>query len=422
MLLCKSPWADAFRAVLPAHPVDRLCELPVAGRLDARGLQFELIARGHGREAGEPHSHEACRHAPGATQARQQFVRHLENHAIRNHGLTQRALCRASLEIEVAQLHGHRARGQLIAAQVRGGARHQPQQLALDVFIRVQVCDESLVAGEAAVQHAMRDRTVIHAVNTTPQPCRLALAHRALERGSGLAQYILDRDEAARRQPLLELGTHHRDLGERAGAEERLFLSWLDDHHAVAVATRLRAIDRHLGDQLVRTAANRQRETRRLLHRGANALRRCGERFVMIDAFGACQIDVPLIDARAFHDRRKLLQGLANFAALLPALLEWHGHAERVRAEAKRARDRHRRAHTELASFVGRGADDAAALARAADDEQRRFAGAVRIDGARDRDIECVSICQEYPTHSRRYAEESGYVQTDAFLAQVLSL
>ena len=141
----------------------------------------------------------------------------------------------------------------------------------------------------------------------------------------------------------------------------------------------------------------------------------------MIDAFGACQIDVPLIDARAFHDRRKLLQGLANFAALLPALLEWHGHAERVRAEAKRARDRHRRAHAELTSFVGRGADDAAALARAADDEQRRLAGAVRIDGARDRDIECVSICQEYPTHSRRYAEESGYVQTDAFLAQLVS-
>ncbi len=90
---------------------------------------------------------------------------------------------------------------------------------------------------------------------------------------------------------------------------------------------------------------------------------------MMVDAFGAGQIEVPFVDARAFDDGRVLLQCFADLGALLDALFEWHGDAHRLGAEPQRARDRHCRADAELAGFVGGGADAAAAVARAADDE-----------------------------------------------------
>src|SRR2546427_12440970 len=112
-------------------------------------------------------------------------------------------------------------------------------------------------------------------------------------------------------------------------------------------------------------------------------------------------VEIPFIDTRALDHRRELVQQLADLGAFLDARLEGNRHADRIGAEAQGARNRHRRADAELAGLVGGGADDASAVARAADNEERRFSGAVGIDRARDGDVERVSIRQQNPTHDR---------------------
>src|SRR6185503_4569174 len=181
----------------------------------------------------------------------------------------------------------------------------------------------------------------------------------------------------------------------------------LDDHDALAAAARLGAIDRHFRDQLVRAATDRERQSGRRAHALADALRGGRERLVMIDAFGAGQVEVPLVDTRAFDYRREFLEHLADLTAFFPALLEGDRDAGGFGAEAERASDRHRRADAILAHFVRGGADDAAAVARTADDQQRRLAGAFGINCTRDGDIKRVGIRQENSTHGDGLSEVS---------------
>ena len=146
-------------------------------------------------------------------------------------------------------------------------------------------------------------------------------------------------------------------------------------------------------------------DTESVVSRGdgvANSLRGHGERLVVVQPFGAAEIHVPLVDARAFDDRRVALEHRANLPALLAAGAARHRNAHRVRAEAQRARDRHRRAHTELSRLVRRRADDAATLARAADDEQRLLPGPVGVDHPRHGDEERVGVGEENPSRGHR--------------------
>jgi hypothetical protein len=119
----------------------------------------------------------------------------------------------------------------------------------------------------------------------------------------------------------------------------------------------------------------------------------------MVHAFGAGQVDVPLVHAGAFDDRRELLQHRPNLGALAPTFLERNGNADGIGAEPQRAGDRHGGADAELARLIGSGADDTTALARAADNQEGRFARALGVDCAGDCDIKCVSVCQQNPAH-----------------------
>ena len=84
----------------------------------------------------------------------------------------------------------------------------------------------------------------------------------------------------------------------------------------VVPGLRLGPLDRHLGDQLVRAAAKRDRHAGLALHRGADPVRRVAERLVMVDRLGAAHVEVPLVDARPFDDRRELLEDGADLLVL----------------------------------------------------------------------------------------------------------
>ena len=119
----------------------------------------------------------------------------------------------------------------------------------------------------------MGDRAVVDAVRSIPQPARLAFAHPALERREVVPEQILDRDEAVRGKTLLELGTDEGNVAERTGAQKCLLRPGRDDEDAVAAAARLRAVYCHLGDQLVRPAADGERESSRRTNAIADASR-----------------------------------------------------------------------------------------------------------------------------------------------------
>ena len=130
----------------------------------------------------------------------------------------------------------------------------------------------------------------------------------------------------------------------------------------------------------------------------ANAMRRALERLVVVQLLGAAHVEIPLVDARAFHYRRESLQHAADLRALSRARAARHGHAHCLRTELERLRGGHRGAHAELARLVRRRAHDAAALARSADDQERRLPRALGIDEARDRDVERVGVGEEDAT------------------------
>src|SRR6266571_4653893 len=158
--------------------------------------------------------------------------------------------------------------------------------LRLDVCVLVEVLPERLVATQAPIHHAMGDAAVVEAVRAVPQPARFALAHPPLEGGEIVPQQILDHDEAVCGETLLKLGTDEGNVAERTGAQKWVLRSRLDDQHAGAAAARLGAIHRHFGDQLVRAAADRQRQAGRFANPGADALCRRGERLVTINPLG----------------------------------------------------------------------------------------------------------------------------------------
>jgi hypothetical protein len=198
---------------------------------------------------------EPRRHPASVAQPAEQPAR-AENSAVRHHRLGQRALRRPRLEVPVAQTNCDGPRGESIATQVRRRTRHESQQFALDVLIIMQVPPERLIATETSVHGAMGDVSVVPAMHAIPQPCRLALAHPALERRQIVTQHVLDGDETAGGQALLKFGAHEGNVRERAGAQESRFITMLNDQDAIPLATRLGAIDRHLGDQLVGAAAD----------------------------------------------------------------------------------------------------------------------------------------------------------------------
>ena len=108
------------------------------------------------------------------------------------------------------------------------------------------------------------------------------------------------------------------------------------------VCARLRPVDGEFGDQLVRATADGDGQTSRLMDRLPNALSTGMEWLVVVEAFGAGEIHVPLVDARRLDHRRELLQQVPDLGALRQAGLEGYRHAHRVWTKTKGSSDRHR--------------------------------------------------------------------------------
>src|SRR5947209_13194647 len=100
----------------------------------------------------------------------------MENYAVGHDRFLERALRGASLEIPVTQPQRHGSRSEPIAAHVRRGARDEPQQLALDVFVRGEILSECFVAADSSVHRPMEDvplPPLVTTVHPTPHPAGL---------------------------------------------------------------------------------------------------------------------------------------------------------------------------------------------------------------------------------------------------------
>ncbi len=162
---------------------------------------------------------------------------------------------------------------------------------------------------------------------------------------------------------------------------------------------RLGPFGSELGNQFVRPSIYGERNAGGFANAGTDPRGRRGERFVRVIGLGARQIEIPLVDAGPFDDRRERMELGPNLRALLAARFERNRNTHGVGAKAQRLRDGHGGANTERAGFVRSGAHDPVNFARPADDQQRRYARAFRIDRAGDRDEKRVCIGQEYPAH-----------------------
>ena len=241
-----------------------------------------------------------------------------------------------------------------------------------------------------------RTRSYSHAASRSPSHC-VSVAHdrtagrraRAASRAARVAPGSAGRPSESRR------GRTSRETPPSSPARRRARRS----RRCQASASRVRRRASRRASTFRRRSTPRDPSRRR---------RRCAHAHARSSASGSSSYS-PSVPARSMYHSSMLapsttgaiaLEDGADLPALLAARAPRNGHAHRVGTQAQRARDRHRRAHAELSRLVRRGADDAAALARAADDEQRLLAGALGVDHSRDGDEERVGVGEENPTRA----------------------
>src|SRR5512146_938427 len=124
---------DAGVAELRTYTVDRPSEQTIAiGFSDARVdplEERELVGCRVDCQRGKSDADEACRNTTRLAELGEQRARDLPDDAVGNHRRVERAACLSGLEVEVAHTNGDRASGQAVRPKVRGGARHEREEL-----------------------------------------------------------------------------------------------------------------------------------------------------------------------------------------------------------------------------------------------------------------------------------------------------
>src|SRR5216683_2292029 len=156
------------------------------------------------------------------------------------------------------------------APEVGWRARDQPQQLAFDVAIVVQIVAERLVTAQPSRRLPLMHAAAVDSMHAVPEPARFAITEPEPQGVLAESQYVINSDEASRREPRLELGPHERNVGQRAGPQERFLGTCIDDVNPRAVGAGLRPVNGELGDELVRATADRDGQTGRLMDGLAN--------------------------------------------------------------------------------------------------------------------------------------------------------
>ena len=142
------------------------------------------------RERRESHAKEPRAHPTLAPQSRQQASRGCEDDAIGDHGMRERAARLTRTKIRVAQLDCHRASGEILLAQVGRDARDQPEQLAMQLVVALDIALERILAAQPFRNVPLGDRRVVDAAHTSPEPRRLAFADEARERRHVVRDHI----------------------------------------------------------------------------------------------------------------------------------------------------------------------------------------------------------------------------------------
>jgi hypothetical protein len=274
----------------------------------------------------------------------EQQARDLEDHAVGDHAGVECAAGLPRLEVPIADANRHRARGEPIPAKISGGAGDQREKLALERRVIGDVGRKGLVAADALRFARRLDGRPIDAAYAIVQPLRLARAEPLRERGNVVLEHVGYDAHAERGEAFLKTWSDERNFRQCHFTHEGSFAAGIDDVYARRAASRfrLRALDRHLGNELVGSTANRNRKVGLLPYSVANSMSRPGKWFMMVDAFGAAHVEIPLIDARAFNDGRKSLENSPDLMALHRACFARHRNAHRVGTKAKRASNRHR--------------------------------------------------------------------------------
>jgi len=228
---------------------------------------------------------------------------------------------------------------------------------------------------------------------------------------------------AAHRQPLARL---------RADAVDPAYRQWPDALPQVVAAedrqsVRLVEVGGDLRQQLVGRDADRTRQPGRLAHRVLDALR---ERAGLVGQ--RAQVEVDLVDAAVFALGCDARDGGLEESRVMAIGGEIDRQQDRVRRQAGRLHDAHRRRDAQRACFVGGGGDDAAAdvvaqacelpaairqqqrLLRTAAADHQRLATQFRVAQQIDRGVEGVHV--EVRDAARRRAQ--GFLRVALFQAQ----
>ena len=218
-----------------------------------------------------------------------------------------------------------------------------------------------------------------------------------------MPDHVAYRAQAEPREAFLELGPDERQVGEREPQHEVRLRARGDHVHASGRRARYRLGDARgeLGHELRGRAPDRQRQRGLREHRVADAAGRRGERLVVVQALRAREVEVELVARGLLHGRSEASQHGRDLAALVGASLPGHRYDRRAGTEPHGARHRHRGVDAVGPRFIRCRGDHAAAVGRAADDQEPRLARTVRVHEPRHRDVEGVCIGQQDPPARR---------------------
>src|SRR5512143_2388137 len=392
---------DAGVAELRSYTIDRPSEQTIAiGFSDARVDALEkreLVGCGVDCQRRKSDADEACRNTTRLAELGEQRARDLPDDAVGDHRRVERTACLSGLEVEVAHTNGDRASGEAVRPKVRGGARHEREEVPRQLVDVSDVGGKGLVAADALGFAMGFHLAGVDAAHAIEQPSGFARPEPLRQRVEVVLQHVGNAPHAERGKTLLKARPDEGDVREIERLEEATFVTGRHDEHAGGAAPRLGlgALDRELGDELGCAASDRDGQRRCRDHRITYARRSRRERLVAVQRFGAAEVEIPRVDACAFDHRRVSLEYRPDFAALLRAGAARDRDAHGVRTQAERAGNGHRRPDAELSCLVRRRTHDASAFPRAADDEQRRLPRPVGIDHSRHRHEERVGVGQE---------------------------
>src|SRR2546425_4003316 len=232
--------------------------------------------------------------------------------------------------------------------------------------------------------HTVRlDRTIVAAEGEVVEGLAVS-AESSGQDGARRALELADPGEAEVAESLRHDPADTPEALDGQGAEESRLVAGRDNHEPVG----LLKLGRHLRDDVVRGQPRRRRQAGLGQDASLDQADR-GERAAE-ERLGSAEVNERLVDRYGFYERRKVDEDAHDLNRNALVFPQVHRQKGGVRAEPRRAADRHRRADAEPPRFIGSRGDDAAAGRAGAHDD--REAAQLRTIALLDRRIERVHV------------------------------